>query len=881
MPVLWRDRQGGAVGAYHGPPATAEPAPRPPVPFWWPMRGRWWHALAAALIGALLLGLIGWWTSTVRYAATGRVETQPYQTGSDDRRPDAALLAGVVEREAEQLRELLGKHAPRAFGEIVATPPSGVTLTVVTSSPAAAKAAVEDTLASYKTQSALLSEVELARQVGQQLTDLDALRAARDEIQQRIDVLAWNEDDVALPAALESAQREVSRAEARHAQLRNWQERTLALKVSRETGLTVLAENDPEVSAMLVERAELLIDLLSALQDENKEAGPELRRRWSAVQARLDEIAADTRVMPSAWVGAPHDEQRLVAVRLSQLDAQIAGAAAEADEARATAAVLEERHEQVRELRSRWRDAQRQVQNAEQALAALTDRPAAVLKLDTEKTRLASTEQEIAAPVFDNRPERITAFALPGALVGFLGVAAFAFLDRRCRRPDPEPWTVRDAPLVGVVPEVNTGTPGDPDPTPDQAAAIQRDLSRLADSVHAIRAVIEAQIRADTAKTICITSAQPHSGKTSLTVGLASSLVMGGMKVLVVDADLTGRTTRNASATEHAGPEPFSQTLDDVLIAMGYLEAEDRELLSFPDDEVPVGLGAYMRGAPLEACVIRTRIPGLALLSGAQVKPGDAGRISRPFMQQLADEANTDFDVVLFDTGSIPRCVEALFVAGACHGALIVVGQGENRRPVDHALERLRLVGAHVLGTVFNRDTTPADPKTHADTGGTIDPSWRDQGSGMFAAAVRTHGGQDEVYTPPRGQTGMYRGKRTAKEAAASAASAAGPIDFGAGSKPKPPANPTPDQTDDPALADADDSWAGHELAEPDLRADANPESDPLADTGELPDARADGLIDQYIDSVLDAAGKPDPHRPDPKKTPAPSTSATDAASDD
>ncbi len=889
MPVLWRDRRnagnGTAVGAYRGG-GGAPSTEKPKVSFWWPMRGRWWVAGLTTLVAALLAGLIGWSLSTVRYEATGRIETRLLQTGpAGQPLPTTDDAAGVLEREAALLRGLAERE--RSIG-IDVTPPTGLTVVASATSANAANSIAQQLLEQYASQSRLPAEVESASKAGVLLTQLEQLRTRRDDTLKRIDQLAWDDQGASLTARLDAAQRSLTQRQTKLDQIERWLQQSESLAVSRQTAMVVLAETDPAFAELLIERTDLLVELVSMLHGKSDQPATELRDRWVELQAKIDAMADDTAVMPASWVGAPQDEQRLVAVRRSALRDQRAEVRGEVEQLRQTVADLGARHRQLQDEQATLRDLNREVQTAEEAYA-LIERPAVVLKL--EEARVTNAAE---TPTLDNRAEVIPASAAGGALLGFLGVLIWAFADNRWRRADPEPWTTRDAPLVGVVPDVNTKPDGDAAPTEAQSRTMRRDLSRLADAVHAIRAVVEAQLRDDAAQTICIASASKASGKTSLTVGLASSLVMGGMRVLVVDASLTDRTARPRTGPSLDADPEAGQSLDEVMIGMDYLDAEDRDLLAFPDGET-IGLGAYLRGAPLEAAIIRTRVQGLALLSGVGVQPGDAGRMSRAFLQQMAMEAREHYDAVLFDTGSIPRCVEALFVAGACNGVLLVVGHGEKRRHIDHALERLRLVGARVIGTVFNRDRAKPDAAGDFDSGGTIDPSWRDQGSGMFAAAIRTHGGQPGKYDAPKGQTGMFRGvepETTSPQASTHASDArppekspgktqAGPIDFAAPPRPKAKRDKTTkpaeqekkpdtanvledsgdliDGIDMDALHDdapdpANATWAGDHPAEQHLAVEDGP---------------GDGVIDEYIDSVLNAAseGKPTkPTNPEPKQ---------------
>ncbi|MEM1097895.1 MAG: hypothetical protein AAGH92_03805 [Planctomycetota bacterium] len=947
MPELWRDRR--ETGSDLGGPAFSMaprgngnpvarsvdlPGSRPSKPsplsqgFWWPMRGRWKWAGIASVIGVALGLVLGYGTSTLRYAADGRVELRPMQTGGPDR-PAATAddVRGVVEREAVLLGESANAFVTEAMSfSVQPTPPTGLSVSVEAGAPDAARSALQQTLTTYDGQTTLHSEVATAEKADALLGQLDQLRATRDDLQRRIDALSW-EDGVALVAVMENAQRESATLNERLERIGQWFDDSNRLKVSRDTALVVLAENDERTAELLIERAELLVDLIEALAQRKRGVAAELKERFLAMAEEIDAIAADTRVLPAAWVGAPQDERRLVAVRLSEIRTERASLQTQITSARKRVTELEAKHRRLVDLQEELRDARRRTQRAEESYAQLAERPAVVLKLVSTRV----VDDALQTPVVDDRLSRSAIGVLLGALAGFIGVLVWAFADPRLRRADPEPWAQREAPLVGVVPDVNTTA--QPTSDPKQAAAVQRDLSRLADAVHAIRAVVEAQLDGRTAQTICVTSATPGSGKTSLTIGLASSLVMGGLRVLVVDAALTDRKDETDEAASGSGLtkdlEPTGQTLEAALGAMGYLEPEDRDLLAFPDDQ-PVGLGAYLRGTPIQTAAIPTRVSGLALLGAAHVKAGDAGRLSRTFLERMSRDTAEHYDVVLFDTGTVPRCVEAVFVAGACRGVLLVVGRDEARRAVDAALQKLRMVGANLLGTVFNREVQSEKfrEKYAAPPEGSpmLDPSWRNQGSGMFAAAVRTHGGQEGTVEEPKSQTGIYRGQ--AKSAGPSPAdgtsnddASAGPIDFTAtAAEPIEESGPAEHPTDDPEEfafdfdAAEDDTEAessavppsphdtaidfavpeptdeppnsdpvGSSHREPDPQAHAPlpqdkvesveasqlPPSEPLGHTPESEptttadeNARGDELIDQYIDSVLDAVGSESPARP-------------------
>lgn len=291
-------------------------------------------------------------------------------------------------------------------------------------------------------------------------------------------------------------------------------------------------------------------------------------------------------------------------------------------------------------------------------------------------------------PVEDRRWAHAGIAGGGGLLVFGLLALAVALVDDRLRRPDREALANLDAPLVGTVPSIKAS----------KATAVDSDLTAL--SIHEVRARLEAAIDTQGHKAFAITSAKAGSGKTSLTVGLASSLAMSGRRVLLVDCELAHRV--NGFAAPHDDDAARDrQNLDDVMLDMGYLDPRDAELFHRPG--MPgVGLVASLGGKPLGQCTLDTRVPGMALLPAIGARPQHIGQMSGRFVRRLVHEA-IDFDVVLFDTGSVPGSVEALFVTAEVDGVLLVVSRGQSQRSIDHAMSQLRMVNARVIGTVFNR----------------------------------------------------------------------------------------------------------------------------------------------------------------------------------
>ncbi|MEM6459104.1 MAG: hypothetical protein AAF710_06905 [Planctomycetota bacterium] len=297
-------------------------------------------------------------------------------------------------------------------------------------------------------------------------------------------------------------------------------------------------------------------------------------------------------------------------------------------------------------------------------------------------------------------------------------------------------------PLLGQVPEVPAGS-----------RLTSPNFDATASSIHQIRAVLQVQARKHQHAAFAFTSPRRGAGKTSVTIGVASSLAMSGTRTLVVDCDLAGRIARGqttppgsshpvsgseTSAADNgqhvngqahdpfgpidpAGSSAENASLDNIAREQGYVSDDDERALA-SEAAGQIGITGVLDGAPLEKCVVPATVPGLALLPAVHATTAHIGKMSDRFIRELIDRARADYDLVLFDTGPVPGSVEALLVTSQADGVIVVVPQGEQKSALDRTMSYLKVVGAKVAGTVFNRSAHAPDPgradDRHASLGG-------------------------------------------------------------------------------------------------------------------------------------------------------------------
>jgi len=310
-----------------------------------------------------------------------------------------------------------------------------------------------------------------------------------------------------------------------------------------------------------------------------------------------------------------------------------------------------------------------------------------VARINALNDQIQYTEEEIAsaqgrieallesADVVDGRIEMITAAALPlgpgnhakrvqyavmgavgGAGMGVALVLLLGLLDRHLRHASDAELSLPDVKMLGILPTLPEKLD---DPEQGEMAA---------HSVHHIRAML--QLRQDAgSRVFSITSASAGSGKSSLTVALGLSFASSGSRVLVLDCDLVGGG-----------------------LTLRLLGAES------------VGKGVLDACAktPLEDCVAPTGTKGMDVLPLGKARPQDAASLSPKALRRLIAEARKRYDVVIIDTGPALGSLEASMVAPEADAVVMVLSRGDRKGVVNQSIQRIRGVGAHIAGLVFN-----------------------------------------------------------------------------------------------------------------------------------------------------------------------------------
>ena len=251
-----------------------------------------------------------------------------------------------------------------------------------------------------------------------------------------------------------------------------------------------------------------------------------------------------------------------------------------------------------------------------------------------------------------------------GVLTLFAAVFGIAMWDYKSRRlnSSKDVETGCHLPVIGTVPSLRSGVGG---------LLGGRGLSEtvIADSFDSIRAAIMYGAPGRDIKSVLVTSAVGHEGKSTVASQLAVSLARAGRRTLLVDADI-----RNPQ--QHA-------------------------VFGLPLDR---GLCDVIRGqASLEEVIQATPAEGLWILPAGRFDNVVMQAISGPAFSQTMDRLREQFDFVILDSGPVLTGPGAIICGQNVDAAIISTRRDVSRLPkVEEAHRRLQSVGVYVIGSVVN-----------------------------------------------------------------------------------------------------------------------------------------------------------------------------------
>jgi polysaccharide biosynthesis transport protein len=175
----------------------------------------------------------------------------------------------------------------------------------------------------------------------------------------------------------------------------------------------------------------------------------------------------------------------------------------------------------------------------------------------------------------------------------------------------------------------------------------------------------------ESTRVVLVTSAHALEGKTTTACNLAMALAMGGVRVLLVDADMRRPAVHQTLGLENA------RGLSDVLTGR-------TEML---------------------ATLQRLENPNLWVITAGGTPPNPSELLASPSMSDFMARAHDGpFDWVIIDTPPVLAVTDALILTSRVSGVAFVLGAGmTHRRLAERAIEMLATSNPPMVGAVLNR----------------------------------------------------------------------------------------------------------------------------------------------------------------------------------
>ena len=175
------------------------------------------------------------------------------------------------------------------------------------------------------------------------------------------------------------------------------------------------------------------------------------------------------------------------------------------------------------------------------------------------------------------------------------------------------------------------------------------------------------------AAALCISSALPSEGKSTITANLAIAEAQAGKRVIVVDCDL-----------RKPGLHPIYGMRNDQGLS-SYLAQTTKSLEP-----------AFQEGPA-----------GVKVLTAGPVPPNPTELLGSQRMADLIGQLRTQADIVLLDSAPILSLADTLILQAHVDGTILVVNvQSTGTRMLKRIFSALEQASGRVLGVVLNKDRT-------------------------------------------------------------------------------------------------------------------------------------------------------------------------------
>jgi capsular exopolysaccharide synthesis family protein len=199
---------------------------------------------------------------------------------------------------------------------------------------------------------------------------------------------------------------------------------------------------------------------------------------------------------------------------------------------------------------------------------------------------------------------------------------------------------------------------------------LQQPSSAASEAYRTLRMNLQYATLDSALRSLLVTSPGPDEGKSTTLANLAVTMAQMERRVIMVDCDLR---------------RPHLHQIFGLDNQVGFSTMMlDEEMLKSP---------------PLQS----TGVDNLRLLPSGQLPPRPADLLGSQRMEVVIARLLEEADTLLFDAPPVVGVTDAIVLATKVDAVLLVVSAGETKREsAQIAIERLRNVNAHIVGSVLN-----------------------------------------------------------------------------------------------------------------------------------------------------------------------------------
>lgn len=414
--------------------------------------------------------------------------------------------------------------------------------------------------------------------------------------------------------------------------------------------------NTPLLASLTTNYADAVTDLVRL----SARYGPRHPERVAA-ESVLDRITDELRREIKQSIQADQAQRQVLEDRVRSLEHEIA----EVNEI-----MLEKQR-----VRDGFARLQAEIQRGEAQQSRLAERKDILDLLSRTQLNNARLITPAAVPTAVAQPKWLTNLAVGGGLgvVLAFGVGLVrSQLDETIQGP-LDITGYLGASYLGTISEF----PGTPE-SAEQAALYTHEHphSVLAESIRAIRTVLDNTHVDRPLQRILVTSSLQGEGKTDTSIRFATAFARSGRRVLLIDADLRRPRLHKACALAHRRP----------------------------------GLGDVLLGLPVEDAIQTTPIPGVDLLPAGQGGSQVTELLGTSHLSGLLDSLESEYDMLILDSSPVLPTADPGLLSKFVDGVLLLARAGKvHRRALQHAYTSLVKINAPMLGVVINGATAASE----------------------------------------------------------------------------------------------------------------------------------------------------------------------------